>query len=245
MVGFVGVTAIDTSVAAVTASVVAGLVTPPEVAVMFEVPIATAVARPRELIVATVVVAEVQVADAVRFCVLLSAYVPMAVNCWVRPLAIDGFAGVTATDTNGGRRTVRTVEPLIGPSVAVTLELPAATAVATPAVLMVATVVVVDVHVADAVRSCVLLFVYVPVAANCCVVPLPIDGFAGVTAIDTRAGVPTVRIVEPLVVPKVAVMVVCPAATLEAKPALLIVAVPATDEPHVTELVKFCVPPVL
>ena len=26
----------------------------------------------------------------------LSQYVPVAVNCWVRPAAIDGLAGVTA-----------------------------------------------------------------------------------------------------------------------------------------------------
>ena len=35
---------------------------------------------------------------------------------------------------------------------------------------------------------------YVPVAVNCCVVPFGIDGFAGVTAIDTRVAGPTVKV---------------------------------------------------
>ena len=33
---------------------------------------------------------------------LLSLYVPVAVNCLVRPFAIDGLAGVTAIDTKLG-----------------------------------------------------------------------------------------------------------------------------------------------
>ena len=41
-----GVTAIDTTVAAVTVKVAAGEVTPPKVAVMADVPAATPVARP-------------------------------------------------------------------------------------------------------------------------------------------------------------------------------------------------------
>jgi len=33
---------------------------------------------------------------------------------------------------------------------------------------------------------------------NCCVVPLGIDGFTGVTAIDTRIAGPTVNVVVPV-----------------------------------------------
>ena len=65
--GLAGVTAMDTSVAVVTVSVSAGLVMAPDVAVMLDVPMVTAVARPDELIVATAGVAEFQVAEAVRF----------------------------------------------------------------------------------------------------------------------------------------------------------------------------------
>ena len=70
--GLAGVTAIDTSVAAVTVSVAAGLVMPPEAAVMFVEPTARVVANPELLIVATVVVAELHVAVLVRFAVLES-----------------------------------------------------------------------------------------------------------------------------------------------------------------------------
>jgi hypothetical protein len=67
----------------------------PEVAVTLGLPIATAVASPELLIVATVVLDELQVAEAVKSCLLPSLNVPVAVNCWVVPVVIDGFPGVT------------------------------------------------------------------------------------------------------------------------------------------------------
>lgn len=60
------------------------------------------------------------------------------------------------------------------------------------------------------VRSCVLPSVYVPVAFNACVVPSAKDGLAGVTAIETSAGAPTVRLVEPAIEPELAVIDVDP-----------------------------------
>jgi hypothetical protein len=69
--GFVGVTAIDFSVAAVTVSTVEPT-TDPEVALIVLVPTATAVASPPAPIVAVPVVPEAHVTEAVRFCVLLS-----------------------------------------------------------------------------------------------------------------------------------------------------------------------------
>jgi hypothetical protein len=72
----------------------------PDVAVIVVGPAATAVASPEALIVALVVSDELHVADEVTFCVLLSEYVPVAVNCWVAPTAILGFAGVTAIEDN-------------------------------------------------------------------------------------------------------------------------------------------------
>ena len=95
-------------------------------------------------------------------------------------------------DTNAGGVTVRPVEPTIEPEVACIVVLPAATPVARPAAVIVATAVLVEVQATDPVRFCVLLSLYVPVAMNCCVAPLAIEAFAGVTAIDTKAGI-TVR----------------------------------------------------
>lgn len=70
--GLVGVTAMETNVAAVTVRVAAGLVTPPDAAVIFDVPAVAPVAVPVVLIVATAGVDEFQVAVLVRFCVLPS-----------------------------------------------------------------------------------------------------------------------------------------------------------------------------
>jgi hypothetical protein len=82
--GVAGVTAIDTSVAAVTVSVVLPLIAP-LVAEMTVVPSATALARPAVPaaleIVAVAVVADAHVTVAVRLCVVASLYVPVATNC--------------------------------------------------------------------------------------------------------------------------------------------------------------------
>ena len=66
---------------------------------------------------------------------------------------------------------------------------------------------------------------------------------AGVTAIEIRAAAVTVRVVEPLMDPDVAVIVVFPAATLVARPAAAIVAMLVADEFHVAVAVRFWVVP--
>ena len=82
------------------------------------VPAATPVANPPAVIVATVVVTELQVAVLVKFCVELSEKVPVAVNCSVAPFAIEGFAGVTAIDTSVAAVTVKVVDPVMAPEAA-------------------------------------------------------------------------------------------------------------------------------
>ena len=116
-----------------------------------------------------------------------SEYVPVAVNCSVVPLAMLGLAGVTAIESRAAGLTVRTVEPLTPPSVALIVDVPVATPVASPLALIVATEVVAEAQVTWPVRSCVVLSEYVPVAVNCCGQPLATLGLAGVTAIDCRA----------------------------------------------------------
>jgi hypothetical protein len=172
--GFAGVTPIETSVAAVTVSVVLPL-TPLSVAVMTDDPVFTDEASPSlpdafEM-VAVAVVADVHVTAVVRFCVVMSVYVPVAVNCWVVPFAIDGVGGVTAIDTNVAADTVNVVLPLTPPSVAVITLLPVFTVVASPslpdAFEIVAVPVVAEDQVTAVVRFCVVVSVYVPVAVNC------------------------------------------------------------------------------
>jgi len=67
---------------------------------------------------------------------------PVAVNCWVIPegmLGIVRLAGVTDMEERVAEVTVKAVLPKILPEVAVMVELPAATAVARPVLLTIAT----------------------------------------------------------------------------------------------------------
>jgi hypothetical protein len=81
--------------------------------------------------------------------VLLSVYVPVAVNCLVCPFAIDGFAGVTAIDTSVAAVTVSVSAGLVTPfSDAVICDVPTPIPVASPAELIVATPGVPEFHVA-------------------------------------------------------------------------------------------------
>jgi hypothetical protein len=242
--GFAGVTAIDCSVAAVTVNTVEPLIED-DVALIVEVPTPAPVASPAALIVAVVVVPELQVTLDVRFCVVPSLNVPVAVNCCVAPLVIDGFAGVTAIDCSVAAVTVSTVEPLIAPDVALIVEVPTPDPVARPAAVIVAVAVVPEVHVTLDVRFCVVPSLNVPVAVNCCVAPLVIDGFAGVTAIDCSVAAVTVSTVEPLIEDDVAVIVEVPTPAPVASPAALIVAVVVVPELQVTLDVRFCVVPSL
>jgi hypothetical protein len=66
------------------------------------VPAPTPVASPEDVMVATAVLEEVQVTWLVMFWVLLSEYVPVAVNCWGAPAPIVGLAGVTAIEVRFG-----------------------------------------------------------------------------------------------------------------------------------------------
>jgi hypothetical protein len=83
----------------------------------------------------------------------------------------------------------------------------------------------------------------VPVAVNCWVAPAAIEEFNGDNAIETSVTVAglTVRVVDPLFDPRVAVTVVCPAAALVATPfvpvELLIVAIDEALELQVTVFV--------
>ena len=83
------------------------------------------------------------------------------------PLATEGFAGVTATETSVAAVTVRLVLPEMEPEVARMVVDPVPTAVARPAVLIVATVPAEELHVAVLVRFCVVPSLKVPVAVNC------------------------------------------------------------------------------
>jgi hypothetical protein len=174
MLGFAGLIEMDTSVAGVT-------VRPadpdmlPDAAVTVVEPVATAATKPLEpaalLTVATPTLDELQVTAAVRFCVVLSEYVPVAANCWAVPLATLVLAGVTVMKTRIAGVTVNVDEPYTPPDVAVMVAEPTDTELAKPlepaALLMDATDPDEELQVDLAVRSCVVLSEYNPVAINC------------------------------------------------------------------------------
>ena len=92
MLGLAGVTAIDCSATGLTVSTVEPL-RPPKEAVMIDVPVARAVARPVEEMVATERSADAQVTWLVKSRVELSENVPVAVKCWVLPWGRSGRPG--------------------------------------------------------------------------------------------------------------------------------------------------------
>src|SRR5271154_2040891 len=109
---------------------------------MLLVPVATPVANPPVVIVATPAVADVHVTVLVITCVVASLYVPVATNCCVNPFEIDGLTGVTAIDCNVAVVTVNTSAGEVTLfKLAVMLLVPTATPVANPPVVIVAVVV--------------------------------------------------------------------------------------------------------
>jgi len=244
LVGLEGVTDSDESVAGVTVSVVEPA-TLPAVAMIVAVPAARQDVSPLEpaalLIVDTVAFEELQVTDAVRSCVVPSEYVPIAVNCLVVPFAFVGLDGLIEMDASVAGVTVRVLDADLLPKVAVIVAEPAATALISPGALTIATPAFDESQPTEAVRFCVVLSEYVPVATNCFDVPSGMLGFVGVIEMDESVAGFTVRVVDPDMVPDVTVIVVVPAVTDVARPPALIVATPVLEEAQVDVNVRSCV----
>jgi hypothetical protein len=155
------------------------------------------------------------------------------------------FPGVIAIVERFAAFTVKGALPLTVPRVAEIFVLPMFNPVASPLTVIEAMLVTDDLQVTTPVTSCTLLSEKVPVAVNCCAIPSGMLGFAGVTAIDVMTAEVTVRVVDPEIEPRVAEMVVLPAATAVASPwvgpLVTIVAAAAFDEFQVTLPVRFCV----
>jgi len=151
------------------------------------VPAPTVDAKPAALIVATVVVADFHVTVAVMSAVEASLKVPVAVNCCVRPRAMDGLGGVTAIEVSEMTVSVTAGVEVTPPCAAVICVVPAATAVANPVVEIVAVAVEEEFQVTVAETSAVEPSLKVAVAVNCCVPPtFRWGGVPGFTAIDVN-----------------------------------------------------------
>jgi hypothetical protein len=210
---------------------------PPKVAVMVVDPGVLAVTSPFVPdVLLTVAIPEFpvpHVTEAVRSWVELSENVPAAANWRVEPAPMVGVMGVMEMDTSDFAVIVAVPET---PRVAVIVAEPAAVTVATPrepdALLMVAIPLFDELKSASVVKSCTEPSANVPTAVNCWVEPTTTLGLAGVTAINT--GPWTINADVPEMAPYEAVMVAEPIEREEAMPLAVIVAIPASEEFHVT-----------
>ena len=218
-----------------------------KVALMLVLPEPTEVAKPLEPaaleIVAIPGTEEAQVTDVVRSSVVPSEKVPVAINCWVVPAAMLGFGGVRASETKTGLVTVKVVLPDIASRVAVIIEVPRDRPVANPwvpsALETVATPLIEELHATCELKSCVVSSEKNPVAVNCPVKPLAILGLVGVTSIDTRTGLVTVKGKLADMAPRAAVISVKPTAIDVTNPwepgALDTIATAVLEELHNTD----------
>jgi hypothetical protein len=100
----------------------------------------SAVASPELSIVAAAVFDDDQVTELVKFTVVPSWRVPIAVNCCVAPEEIDSLEGVMEMDVRFAVTTFTVVVPLIPSRVALIVADPDATPVTSPVALTVAIV---------------------------------------------------------------------------------------------------------
>jgi hypothetical protein len=123
-------------------------------------------------------------------------------------------AGDREIPVNVAAVTVRVLVALVLPEVAVMVDEPAATPVASPVALMVAAALLLLDQVTVALQFDVVLFAYEQVAVYCCVpVPAAMEEVAGESAMLERLGLVTVSAADPETPFNVAAIVALPAAT--------------------------------
>src|SRR5690349_6536299 len=247
--GSTGVIWIDTSVASVTVRSVVPVIDP-DVAEIVVVPrLPWVVARPSEPAVfetsAIDSTLDAQVTAAVMSAVVVSENVPVAVNWTSTPSGVLGLVGVTSIETSVAPLTVRSVLPLIAPSVAEIDVVPVPAGVASPPAAIVATPVSELSHVTDAVRFWVDVSENVPVAVNWTGTPSVVVESVGVTAIDSSVASVTVTVVESAIPSTVAEMLASPGALPVTRPAVSTVAIALSSLAHVSVAVRFIVEPSL
>jgi hypothetical protein len=160
-----------------------------------------------------------------RALVLPSLNVPTAENCWRSPTRIDARAEVTVSDSSSAGVTAIAAVPLTEPELAVTLKLPADTAVNTPEGKIVPPEGL-TLQTTDLVMSRCVLSVYVPVAEKFALRPKGTDFVAVETASETSEGGVTVRLALVICDLRIAEIVAAPGAVETAVPERSSVATP-------------------
>ena len=134
------------------------------------------------------------------------------------PTATFAAAGVIAMDDSVALLTVRVVVPVTPDALAEIVTEPSFLPFATPVERMLAIFGWFDFQVRPLRLLATLASLKVPLAVNLISVWRWIVGLAGLIVMLTRCAVETVSVVEPLTEPKVAVIVLVPVATLDARP---------------------------
>jgi hypothetical protein len=159
-------------------------------------------------------------------------------NCCVNPRAIGALDGEIEMEEMDAV-TVRLVLPETPELAALIVAVPGPTALASPEDSMVATLILLELHVTDVVILAVLPSLYEPVAVYWTVVPASALVFEGVTAIDCSVIAVTLSEVDAVGAPvKAALIVVVPAFAVVARPLPSIVAMDLEEEDQVTNLVR-------
>jgi len=236
ILGFGGVMLMPTRWAVDTVRSVEPL-TVPKAAAIVVLPVARLVATPVLAIVAVAGFEELQTTDPEMSCVLLSLKDPLAVNCFVVPVAIVEFAGVTVIETRVAPVTVRDAVPVTEPDAAVIVVVPVPKLLANPLTSTDATAPDEDDQLTDD-NNCVLPSSKFPTALNCSVVPNAIEELAELTEIEIRCAGTTVRTLLSLKDPTVALIVVEPTATVVASPFPSTVTTDGEDELQATPLFR-------
>lgn len=206
---------------------------------------------------ATAVFDDCQVAEDVRFVVVPSEINPVAVNCCTpneTARLMVRLDGDIVIDTRTGGVTVNVARFDVMPDcVAVMVVVPCARVLTSPrvpvALLIVATCVFDDAHVAEAVRSCVVLSENAPVAVYCSLFPAATLVVVGATEIETSVAGVTVSTAggAEVTVPNEARMLVVPVAFDSASPnvpaTLPTVATEGAEELQSAKVVRFWVRP--
>jgi hypothetical protein len=169
--------------------------------------------------------------------VLPSLNVPVATQFTEVVGASTALAGVTEIEESVAELTFSGATPETPLKVAEMLAVPGPIAVAVPPVPTVATAWLSEAQVESLVMFCVVLSLKWPVAVKANLVSGAMVRPEGVTEMDTIVALETLSVVDPLIEPSVAVMVVDPGVRAFARPLPAIVATAVFDEVQDTCLV--------
>ena len=208
----------------------------PEEAEIVETPALRPLARPVWSTEAKFVALDVQLTEFVMSVWLPSEKLPLAVNAWVWPVAIEAVRGLTPIVWRSAADTVASAEPLLEPIVAVMVEVPVDEPLTSPDESTVAAEVL-EFQVAWLVTSCEVPSEYVPSAESCLLWPEAIEKTVGDKTIDESVGADTEMPAVPEAEFHVAVIVTFPALSAVSIPLALTAAIVGSELCHAAWLV--------